>query len=249
MKLHILSDLHLEFGDFTPPATDADVVILAGDIHMHQQGLAWAQRHFNVPVLYVPGNHEFYGECLELVPGQLKAQASGTNVQVLDNESVQIAGVRFLGATLWTDYRITGNEPLAQLDAARTIKDFQSITNAAGEPITPQALASLHRAAREFLAAELDTPFEGKTVVVTHHAPNSLSLAPRYQQAGSHLNASYASNLAPLMGAERACAWIHGHTHHSFSYDLYGTQVVCNPRGYAGMKTNPDFNAALVIEV
>lgn len=249
LKIQILSDLHLEFGDLTPPATGADVVVLAGDIHMYQHGLAWAQKHFVCPVLYVLGNHEFYDHQLGLATEQLKAQAQGTNVHILDNESIELGGVRFLGATLWTDYRITGNEPLAQWDASQKIRDFQSITDRDGEALNPQDLAREHRAAREFLQAGLDRDFAGKTIVITHHAPTSLSLAPRYQQAGSHLNASYASNLDPLIGGERVSAWIHGHVHDSFDYDLYGTRVICNPRGYAGHKTNPAFNPGFVIEI
>lgn len=62
MKIRVLSDLHLEFHDWTPPQSDADIIVLAGDIHVGVHGIEWARRSFPLlPVTYVPGNHEFYG--------------------------------------------------------------------------------------------------------------------------------------------------------------------------------------------
>ncbi len=84
---------------------------------------------------------------------------------------------------------------------------------------------------------------------MTHHAPSPLSVHPRY--AGSPLNAAFVSDLSRVAGGGRAALWIHGHTHDSFDYDLGGTRVVCNPRGYAkdGVNENPRFDAGLVVEV
>ena len=63
MKIHILCDLHIEFGDFVPPVVGADVVVLAGDVHVKNRGLQWIfDQKFEIPVLYVLGNHEFYRE-------------------------------------------------------------------------------------------------------------------------------------------------------------------------------------------
>jgi len=48
MRLHILSDLHLEFspyGDDLDPV-QADVVVLAGDIHNGALGVQWASKRF-----------------------------------------------------------------------------------------------------------------------------------------------------------------------------------------------------------
>ena len=95
------------------------------------------------------------------------------------------------------------------------------------------------------LAVMLAEPFDGKTVVVTHHAPSSQSVHPRY--ARDLLTPAFASNLEKLMDGDRAALWIHGHMHESFDYEIYDTRVVCNPRGYAPRALAPDFRPDLVV--
>lgn len=109
MKVRIYSDLHLEIdaapGLIPGNASDgADLVILGGDIHTKGRGVAWAQEVFNVPVIYVCGNHEFYKGHIDRTLMSMKQLAAGSNVHVLENESFQIDKVRFLGATAWTDF-------------------------------------------------------------------------------------------------------------------------------------------------
>ena len=89
MKLHILSDLHLGHCGFEPPRNDADVVILAGDVARPRDAVAWA-RHFDKPVLYVLGNHEFYGSSLQGAAAEFERQSAGTCVRVLDNTEIVI---------------------------------------------------------------------------------------------------------------------------------------------------------------
>lgn len=250
MKIHLLSDLHLEFGGFTPPATDADLVILAGDIHVKQHALAWAREHFKVPVVYVPGNHEHYGSSLGRTPRKLKEKALGSHVHVLDNDIFVLGDVRVLGTTLWTDYRLTGNQPLAEVDALLRMSDFKAIRNRTFGRLRPFHVLAEHAQARIFLQTALATPFAGKTVVVTHHAPLPQAITAQHQdKAGSHLSASYASDLERLMGAEQVALWAFGHTHSTVDLDCYGTRVISNPRGYSPNHLNPDFNPALVIEI
>lgn len=102
MRIHLLSDLHHEFSPFSPQVPDADVVILAGDIDVKTRGVAWAKQAFSGPVLYVPGNHEYYGGHLSYTLQKMR-MAQDDRVRVLDRDEVIIAGVRFLGATMWTD--------------------------------------------------------------------------------------------------------------------------------------------------
>ena len=105
MKLNILSDLHLGFGAMDWPVNDADVVVLAGDISRPREAVAWALK-FDKPVLYVPGNHEFYGSSIDGALDELQRLCQGTQVQVLDNRELVMGGVRFLGSTLWTDFEL-----------------------------------------------------------------------------------------------------------------------------------------------
>lgn len=255
MKLHILSDLHMEYSQFVPPATDADVVILAGDIDGGTDAIAWAIKNFKVPVIYVAGNHEHYGQAISENTRNLKQATEGTNVHFLHNDEIALQGVRFLGSTLWTDFRATGNQPQAELIAYREVKDYQFIEASPAVGLTPEYLRAEHARAVAFLDGALDTPFAGKTVVVTHHLPSMESVEAKYKERTSHLNAAYASNLERLMGQDRLALWVHGHTHTSWDYDMYGTRVVCNPRGYvvspneSGSRVNSQFDPGLLVEI
>ena len=239
MKLHILNDLHIEFEDFEPPVTDADVVVLAGDIGVGMEGLHWSETRFpDIPVIYVPGNHEFYHHDIELID-ELKAKAPD-NIHVLDDDQVSIDGVRFLGSILWTDFALFGEADrfFAMNTTRQRMTDFSIIQNH-GQRFTPEDAIRLHTASREWLTAMLAVPFTGRTVVITHHAPSSQSVHPRY--AHDLLTPAFASNLESLMDGDRAALWVHGHMHESFDYEVYGTRVVCNPRGYAPTALNPGF--------
>jgi Calcineurin-like phosphoesterase superfamily domain len=113
MRIRVLSDLHLEFKAWKPPKANADIVVLAGDIHVGVKGIEWARRSFpSIPIVYVAGNHEFYGEHIHDMTQDLLMEGRRLGVDVLDARSAVIGGVRFLGATLWTDFALGGNDPL-----------------------------------------------------------------------------------------------------------------------------------------
>lgn len=247
MKLLIYSDLHLEFGAFQPPPTGADVVVLAGDIAVGVDGIAWAGSMFrDKPVIYVPGNHEFYGHDIELT-ATMKAQAPA-NVYVLDNEEVEIQGVHFLGCILWTDFRLFGESEkyFGMQYANHMMNDFNVILNN-GRRFTAHQSAELHQYSRKWLSRTLAENHGDKTVVVTHHVPSPRSCHPRFQN--DRLSPAFVSDLEDLMDGDRAELWVHGHTHDSFGYVVNGTRVLCNPRGYSPFALNPAFNPLLVVEV
>jgi predicted phosphohydrolase len=247
MKVHILNDLHIEFEDFKPPETDADVIVLAGDIGVGMEGLRWAEARFpDRPVIYVPGNHEFYHYDIDLID-ELQAETPG-HIHVLNDDPVVIDGVRFLGSILWTDFDLFGEADrfFAMQTARQRMTDF-SIIQKQRRRFTPEDAIRAHTFSRDWLAAALAEPFHGKTVVVTHHAPSSRSIPSRY--ASDLLAPAFASNLERLMEGDRVALWIHGHIHDSFDYQIYSTRVVCNPRGYAPNALNPDFRPDLIIEM
>jgi predicted phosphodiesterase len=231
MKLHVLSDLHLEFADFDIPPTGADAVILAGDIHVGDQGVRWALKALpDTPVIYVPGNHEYYDHNLPELSGQLKRETEGTRVHVLDNDSAVIGGVRFLGCTLWSDFHLYGNAALAGFRAQQSLADYRAIWfNPESRPLHPADTAALHDESRAWLAEQL-AGTERPTVVVTHHAPATPSIAERFRD--EPLNPAFVSNLDAMVADSGAALWVHGHTHDAFDYRLGDTRVVCNPRGY-----------------
>lgn len=253
MKLNILSDLHLGQGALDVPRNDADVVILAGDIARPAQALAWAAQ-LGKPVLYVPGNHEFYGGSIAGTLQSLKTLCVGSLVRVLDDQEVVIDGVRFLGSTLWTDFRLFGDgegRTHAVAEALRFMRDYSRIflDEALLQRFTPLDSAALFARHAAWLAHRLAQPHDGPTVVITHHAPSRSSIHPRF--AGSLINACFVSDAQALVDGSRVQLWIHGHTHDSFDYRLNGTRVVCNPRGYAkgGVNENAQFDPNFIAEV
>lgn len=253
IRLNILSDLHLSQDGLTLPDTGADVVILAGDISRPQQAIEWAHG-FTQPVIYVPGNHEFYGSSLRATAAKLKDLARGTHIHILDQDEVTLHGVRFLGATLWTGFNLCAQASRRQQaieQATEFIRDFSRIESDehTGKPFTPLESVTVFDRHCLWLANKLAQPFNGPTVVVTHHAPSPQSIHPRF--AGSLLNNCFVSNAEHLLGSVDAPLWIHGHTHDSFDYMVEGTRVVCNPRGYSknGVNENALFNPNLIVEI
>ena len=253
MKLNILSDLHLGLGALELPRNEADVVILAGDLARPKEAVAWASG-FSKPVVYVPGNHEFYGGSIAGGTDELRRLCRASGIQLLCNDEVVIAGVRFLGTTLWTDFMLFGEgEKRAEAiqQACSFMRDFSRIRigEAAEALFTPGDSAALFALQSAWLEHRLAQVHAGPTVVITHHAPSPRSIHPRF--AHSPLNACFVSDAEHLIDGARARLWVHGHTHDSFDYALKGTRVVCNPRGYAknGINENPLFDPNFLVEI
>lgn len=254
MKLHILSDLHLSASPFDVPVTEADIVVLAGDIARPKEAIQWAKK-IPKPVIYVPGNHEFYGSSIAATIHELKQLSLNSNVHVLCDDALEIEGVRFLGTTLWTDFLLfgeSGKQRDVAIDSAmQMIRDFSRITadGMSGALFTPQDSVSQFNEHSLWLDNKLAEPFQGSTVVITHHSPSPKSIHPRF--ADSALNACFVSEAEWLLGDDRVTLWVHGHTHDSFDYPIKGTRVVCNPRGYAeaGINENSHFDPNFIAEL
>jgi len=247
MKLHVLSDLHTEFADFSPPATDADVVILAGDIGVGFGGIEWASQQFpDAFVVYVPGNHEYYGHDIGLT-NEIRSSAPA-NIRVLNNDKLELDGVRFLGCTLWTDFKLYGEGKVwfSERTAQTSVRDFTSIRNG-NRTFTPGDSVGHHKTSVAWLVNELEIAFDGPTVVVTHHLPASRSIASQYRN--HHLHPVFASHLEGIIEKYQPVLWIHGHTHVACDYEAYGTRVVCKPRGYPSESSARGFLSGLVVDV
>lgn len=251
MNLAVYSDLHLEFSDWTPPPRPADVVLLAGDIHVDDAAFAWARRHFpDTTVIYVAGNHEFFGSDMPAALARMQAAARRHGIHFLhDGEHVE-RGVRFLGTTLWTDFELYGGAPeqieRSMRHARRGMHDYRQIEHRPGEALSPELTRELHLRQRGWLKARLAEPFDGSTVVVTHHLPHPGSVHARYD--GDALNPAFASDLGALFGAN-VQLWAHGHTHESCDYRVGATRVICNPRGYIPQLPNPAFDPELRVSI
>jgi 3',5'-cyclic AMP phosphodiesterase CpdA len=244
LRIRIYSDLHLEFAPFSPPAKDADLIVLAGDIDNGAAGIEWARETFEKPVLYLAGNHEYYVGEFEAVQRAMGAAARKLAVELLDCSEVVFDGVRFLGCTLWTDYSLAPQkERPAVIEAARKLNPDYQLIRCGSRAFAPEDAIALCARHRAWLGAALAAPFPGKTVVITHFAPHPRSIAHAY--LGHRANPGFVLDLGDMMGS--AVLWIHGHTHTFFDYRVRGTRVICNPRGYPGELTG--FRPGLVVEI
>lgn len=274
LRIQVASDLHLEHiwrafpgQQLIRPEAGADVLVLAGDIAVATAAV-YAFADWPVPVLYVPGNHEHY-QCPDFRRNleAIRKATYGTAVQVLERDEVTIQGVRFLGATLWTDYALDGEEvrPEVMEQARLMMVDHRMIgkgfaPNGPIEFFGPEDALQEHLATRAWLTQRLagsSGPAAARTVVITHHAPHPSSIHARF--AGDSLNPAFVTDLTPLM--EGVNLWIHGHVHNTFDYQVQRCRVVANPRGYplnlrarpGSMSEvkfeNPEFIPNLVLEV
>lgn len=259
LRIWVLSDLHIDVTDWRPEAVpDHDVCIVAGDTRDGLcRSIAWMAEYL-APVarslIYVPGNHDFYGHRLEseLERGRDAAAAVGFSLLAL-GEVIHREGVRIVGATLWTDYAVQGEawRTVAMAvagDRLGGMRDHRKIkrrlpggdTNA----FRPGDAAAAHADQLGRIRRVLETPHDGPTLVVTHHAPHPRSLLRGYST--ETIDAAYASDLSPdLEGPHAPDIWIHGHIHASRDYTAGRTRVVANPRGRLG--ENRAFDPQLVV--
>jgi predicted phosphodiesterase len=270
MRVHVFSDLHLEFApcEFSGRVRSGDLaelVLLAGDIDVKRRGPHWAASMFSQPVAMIGGNHEPYGDSLyaSVAANRKNAQASSegrsNRVHFLEREvweanSIGGTPFRIIAATLWTDFEIFGrarqNEMMAT--ALRDSNDFRRIRvlddfYRETRRFDPNDALRLHRETRSFLEIALGKQFDGVTIVMTHHAPSLKSISTDF--ASDPLAAAYASNLEDLIERTRPDLWVHGHLHTSSDYRIGTTRVVCNPRGYHPSDLNPGFDRELAVEI
>jgi Icc-related predicted phosphoesterase len=240
MRLRIFSDLHFEFhrdGGRSLVASFGDVpcdaVVLAGDLsNAARLGTSLdilCSQFRDVPVVYVHGNHEFYGSSRDTVL-EITAAAvrRNPNLQWLDGSAFEFGGVRFLGAPLWFPHPGPGES------LKRLMNDFSEI-----EGFEQWVYAENARHV-DFFERELGT----NAVAVSHYLPGLFSVAPQF--VGHPLNPFFVCDLEPLIRRTQPALWVHGHTHASIETQVGNTRVVCNPFGYARIEENSSFSTDTV---
>lgn len=249
MNIQILSDLHLEFGPMELSDCNADVVVLAGDIHLKTRGVEWALETFkDRPVIMVLGNHEYYGDKYPTLVDKTKALTDGSNIKVLENDATTIDDVLFLGCTLWTDYRLFGDPRLAGYFCQQEITDFKKIRVAPRySKLNPVDVLKIHEASLSWIREQLAQNECDKTVIITHHAPSARSLPDR--PPNELTAAAYASKLDSFVESHAINLWIHGHVHNSCNYKIGDTRIVCNPRGYFPEHLNHQFKSDFIVQI
>ena len=248
MRIHVLSDLHLEFGPIELPKVDADLIILAGDVHTKLNGIRWIRDNIpETPVIYLAGNHEYYGEKLPRLLDKIREEATGTNIHLLENESFEFGGFRFFGATLWTDMELHGDHHVGCLEAQLKMNDYKRIRRFPDyRKLRPVDTRAMHHASVRHIETFLNSGDSRRSVVVTHHAPTILSL-PEHRRT-EIISCAYASRLESFIEDHEPLLWIHGHIHHSQDYRLARTRILSNPRAYID-DPNPNFNPSLIVDL
>ena len=249
MKLALVSDIHLEFGNIDIRNQErADVLILSGDIctardlvkdNSHHQRTVdfWHTVNSEYPdTVYVMGNHEHYGSDYRRTQATIQDffdRNNLHNIHLLEKSHITLHGYLFVGGTLWTDYN--RGDPLTLQYASMSMNDYCAIKDS-GRPnykLYPTLIHSDHVACKNYILDTLENNPDTPTVVVGHHAPTHLSIAPQYQN-DRHTNGLFVSDLSDMiLDHPQIVLWTHGHTHDPFDYVVGDTRVVCNPRGYA----------------
>jgi predicted phosphodiesterase len=262
MKIHLQSDRHHEFyRDKNIPipdivGVDADVIVLAGDIDTGIRGVQWAigqSERLAIPIIYIAGNHEFYGNKFPTLIDKMRNEADGTGVHFLERQGVTLDGYRFLGCVLWTDFSLLGSEQrqLAMYEAGNKMTDYKKIRHKTTDnrypKLKPIDTVHDHSRSKSWLLGELETMAEDRAVIVSHMAPSIKSL-----MAGATddpLSPAYASNLEGILQSNKVRLWIHGHTHFNVDYTINDTRVVSNQYGYHEVQQADGYRQDWVIEI
>ena len=248
MKLHILSDLHCEFEDYQYIETDSDVVVLAGDTNIKERGVAWALDTIRgKPIVYIMGNHEYYGAAYPKLVNSLKEKCKGTNIHLLENGKYAYQNVNIFGCTLWTDFELFGDPRVFGYECQQVMSDYKKIrVSPKFSKLRSIDVATIHKRSVNWLQSELEAHVGQKNVIVTHYAPSSISLPEERKHETT--SAAYASQLDSIVEKYNPALWVHGHIHASSDYNLGSCRVLCNPRGYPDER-NAVFKSELVVEV
>lgn len=228
VRIAYASDLHLEFDDTLTLTglSDVDVLVLAGDVNVSSASYAILLHRLRLvysgPVLFVLGNHEYYHGCFpEDQDKYREAISKDGHAWLLENEAVTLKGIRFLGATLWTDFA-RGRH---QESCRKAMSDFWIIKG-----MTPEVAIQTHQKTLEWLDAQFAPRENAPSVIITHHAPSFRSQHPRF--AISSISGGFCSDLDALIQRWKPVAWIHGHLHDSVDYQIGETSILSNPWGY-----------------
>ncbi|MFT5658717.1 MAG: putative phosphodiesterase [Gammaproteobacteria bacterium] len=265
MKIQILSDLHNEFlrnAKVNPthqwwgtiPETDADIIILAGDIDTGTNGVEWAiqeSERLGKTILYVLGNHEFYGHEYWSVKEKVLNLCEGTRVFCLDSDVFIMDDVRFFGTTLWTDYKADVSVPqdLAMLYVDKLLVDHRRIKYKSGDcygRFKPEHALAIHLTELRWLETQLQQSTDYKTVVITHHGPHAICQHPAFPL--NEMSSAFHSDLGGLIETSDIDSWVFGHTHANVDEVVFDTRIVSNQAGYPGENVRA-FDACFTIEV
>jgi Icc-related predicted phosphoesterase len=248
-----------------PTASESDgetILVIAGDIWNGTEFITsgWlgklASRYFHI--ILVLGNHDYWHADLYTLPNKVRSalvEVDINHVTLLDDDSITIDGVLFLGSTLWTSYG--GGDPLVLYNAQRTMIPDHTLISAglsehyARNRVSAQQLYHVHCTSKDFIFSTLSNQVDAELrarVVVTHMAPSWSSVDKKYHNEG-YVNFYFYSELGEEIALCAADLWIHGHVHNVCDYTIGDTRIMCNPRGYPGSERQNGFNDQMLIVI
>lgn len=250
MKIHLLSDLHIEIcGFYSIEDTGADVIVLAGDIHTDINGISWAieeAKRLKTPIIYVAGNHEYYNHEYYSTLQNMRSEAFSSDlVHFLENDEIVIDGVRFLGTTLWTDYQVSDETQELCMQMCNHLINDHRLIRMKDELFSTKHALKLHQESLKWLYKQIVTPHSGQTVVITHHGPSKHSAHPDYGL--NILSGAFISELDNLV--KEADLWLYGHTHSSIDTKIGYCRLASNQRGYPREQIPGGFDTTKIIEI
>lgn len=245
MKIGIVSDIHSEFwdksdlenvgGKIKKQVKDADIILLAGDIGNGTQAIGFANYLFSEKIVcMVAGNHEFYAGVYPDVVNDMRKASKELSINYL-NRDVYINndwGIRVIGATLWTDYNLYNTPEISMMHCSKYMSDFDLIKKSIYEKLTPQHCLEFHIQDKDWLQKEMDKPYDGKTIIMTHHAPVTISEHPKF--VNDRNSPAFISNLDNMFTRDDIDLVVWGHTHYSVDKIFGKTRFISNQVGYLG---------------
>ena len=244
MNVRVFSDLHLEFmenpGDFE--VGSGDILVLAGDICVAAEYdkvhtfFEKCVENYN-RVLYVLGNHEHYNGDFNDTYWTLQAKLP-KGVTLMNNKSVLIDGVHFVGATLWTNMNNLNADTMAEAGAC--MNDYHLVEN-----FSPEQSVEQHLFTRQWFESCIPM-LRGPVFMITHHAPSPQSVKGRYTET----TPMYSSDMEDFISKHPNIRyWAHGHIHHSNDYQVGECRVIANPRGYDKVEVNSTFDPKFSVNI
>ncbi|WP_341939655.1 metallophosphoesterase [Marinimicrobium sp. C2-29] len=258
MKLAVASDIHLEFSSTDRSSalsfpTDVDVIVLAGDIGVGKQSLDivfdLSLKFPSTSIVWIAGNHEYYQRNIDQQTDEYRsAFESHERIHFLENESIVIDSVKFVGCTLWTDFSILGESERSMFVADRGINDFRLISTKQNDRFTPKDSANRFRRSVSYLEAELSKSDAEKTVVVSHFPPGLKTHNKNY--ALDDMASYFQANVDHIIHQHQPALWIYGHNHYSDDLRIGSTRLVSNQLGYPSEQGHiPAYSPSMIIHL
>ncbi|UYM17963.1 metallophosphoesterase [Endozoicomonas euniceicola] len=267
INISLHSDLHNEMQDHSLidepkviSSDKADIFVLAGDIHNGIESIQYAKsvaKKHNKPVIFIAGNHEYYGhDLIETEKILRKESSSEENVYFLEKDSIVLNNIRFLGCTLWSNFElyeqvIPGSKAFCMAWSEGRINDFSKITMN-NRAISSGDMENLNQDCMQWLQKEFLMPHSGPTVVITHFAPVPDCVDEKWKKEPpefNELSPYFVNNLTEFITTWQPDFWFYGHTHSNICLKIGKTQIISNQKGYPSEEDSTGYRPDMLIKV